>query len=106
LALTIFRGSSEVSPDLLSTLRRIDVSDDRIVPHFQEFARRIHAHGTVLMCQIGHMGRRTRWDAGNWLPAVAPSPVHEPEHRFFPKAMEDWDFTRILAHRGLLAYRG
>ena len=20
------------------------------------------------MCQISHMGRRTRWDAGNWLP--------------------------------------
>jgi len=105
LALTMFGGSSVVSPDLPSTFGQLDVSDDRIVPHFQEFARRIHSHGAALMCQISHMGRRTRWDAGNWLPAVAPSPVREPEHRSFPKAMEDWDFTRIVRDFGQAARR-
>jgi 2,4-dienoyl-CoA reductase-like NADH-dependent reductase (Old Yellow Enzyme family) len=105
LALTMFGGSSVVSPDLPSTFGHLDVSDDRIVPHFQEFARRIHSHGAALMCQITHMGRRTRWDAGNWLPAVAPSPVREPEHRSFPKAMEDWDFTRIIRDFGQAARR-
>jgi len=105
LALTMFGGSSVVSPDLPATFGQLDVSDDRIVPHFQEFARRIHGHGAALMCQISHMGRRTRWDAGNWLPAVAPSPVREPEHRSFPKAMEDWDFTRIIRDFGQAARR-
>ena len=57
------------------------------------------------MCQISHMGRRTRWDAGNWLVPVAPSPVREPEHRSFPKAMEDWDFARIIRDFGQAARR-
>jgi NADPH-dependent 2,4-dienoyl-CoA reductase/sulfur reductase-like enzyme len=29
---------------------------------------------------------------------VAPSPVREPAHRAFPKALEDWDIARILRH--------
>ena len=33
----------------------------------------IHGLGAALMCQISHMGRRTRWDAGDWLAPVAPS---------------------------------
>jgi len=105
IALTMFGGSSVVSPDCPGTFGQLDVSDDRIIPHFQEFARRIHGHGAALMCQISHMGRRTRFDAGNWLPPVAPSPVREPEHRSFPKAMEDWDFPRILRDFGQAARR-
>ena len=95
VSMTMFGGSSTVSPECPATFGQIDVSDDRVVDHFQTFAERIHRHGAALMCQISHMGRRTRWDTGDWLPSVAPSPVREPEHRSFPKTMEDWDFKRI-----------
>jgi len=32
----------------------------------------------------------------DWLPIVAPSPIPEPAHRAYPKAMEDWDIERIV----------
>ncbi len=94
--LVMFGGSSTVGLDCPATFGQIDVSDDRVVPHFQSFSERIHRHGAPLICQISHMGRRTRWDQGNWLPPIAPSSMREPEHRSFPKAMEDWDFERVI----------
>ena len=105
IALTMFGGSSVVSPDCPGTFGQLDVSEERIIPYFREFADRIHGHGAALMCQISHMGRRTRWDAGNWLPPVAPSAVREPEHRSFPKTMEDWDFARVIRDFGQAARR-
>ncbi len=105
LALTMFGGSSTVSPDCPATFGQLNVSEDRIIPYFQDFAERMHRHGAALMCQISHMGRRTRWDAGDWLAPVAPSPVREPEHRSFPKVMEDWDFRRIIEDFGAAARR-
>lgn len=97
LALTMFGGSSTVSPECPATFGQIDVSEDRIIPYFQQFSERVHAHGAALICQVAHMGRRTRWDSGPWLVPVAPSVVREPEHRSYPKAMEDWDFKRVRA---------
>lgn len=96
LGLTIFGGSSTVSPDCPATFGQIDVSDDRVVPYFEKFAGRIHDHGAAIMCQISHTGRRTRWDRGAWLPPISPSSIREPEHRSFPKAMEDWDIERVI----------
>ncbi|MBV9288835.1 MAG: NAD(P)-binding protein, partial [Hyphomicrobiales bacterium] len=43
-----------------------------------------------------HLGRRTSWSKGDWLPVIAPSAVREPAHRAFPKAMEDWDIARVV----------
>jgi 2,4-dienoyl-CoA reductase-like NADH-dependent reductase (Old Yellow Enzyme family) len=48
------------------------------------------------MIQLTHLGRRTRWDKGDWLPVVAPSHHREASHRSFPKKMEDWDIERII----------
>jgi 2,4-dienoyl-CoA reductase-like NADH-dependent reductase (Old Yellow Enzyme family) len=95
VAMTMFGGSSVVSPDCPATFGQLDVGEDRVIGYFEEFAERIHRHGAALMCQISHMGRRTRWDAGDWISPVAPSPIREPEHRSFPKTMEDWDFKRV-----------
>ena len=105
IGLTMFGGSSTVSPDCPATFGQLDASTDRIVPHFQKFADRVHEHGAALMCQITHMGRRTRWDSGNWLAPVSPSPIREPEHRSFPKVMEDWDFKRIIGDYASAALR-
>ena len=105
LAMTMFGGSSVVSPECPATFGQLDVSDDRILPYFKEFSERVHRQGAALMCQLSHMGRRTRWDAGDWLVPVAPSRVREPEHRSFPKEMEDWDFRRIIHDFGQAARR-
>lgn len=48
------------------------------------------------MIQLTHLGRRTRWDKGDWLPAVSPSHAREAAHRAFPKQLEDWDIARIV----------
>ena len=37
------------------------------------------------MIQITHLGRRTGWYKGDWLPVIAPCYVREPAHRAFPK---------------------
>ena len=105
IGMTMFGGSSTVSPDCPATFGQLDMSGDRIVPHLRQFSGRVHGHGAALMCQITHMGRRTRWDSGDWLPPVAPTALREPEHRSFPKEMEDWDMERIIHDFGQAARR-
>ena len=48
------------------------------------------------MIQLSHLGRRTRWDKGDWLPVVSSTHEREPAHRAFPKPAEDWDIDRII----------
>ncbi len=96
ISLTMFGGSSTISPDSPPSFGQLAVGEERIVPYFQQFAGRIHDYGAALMCQITHMGRRTRWDSGDWLPPVSASFVREPEHRTFPKQMEASDVERII----------
>ena len=97
LGLTMFGGSSIVSGDVTSIYGQIDVSNDRIIPHFQAFAARIHAYEAALMCQISHMGRRTAWDAGDWIAPIAPSAIRDPAHHAMPRAMEEEDIARVIA---------
>ena len=105
IGLTCFGGSSVVSPDCPAVFGQLDASNDRIVPYFKELTARVHRHGAVAFCQLSHMGRRARWDVGPFLTPVAPSLVREPEHRTFPKVMEDWDIRRIREDFGQAARR-
>lgn len=105
VGLTMFGGSSIVSADVTSIYGQIDVSSDRIIPHFRAFADRIHAHGAALMCQISHMGRRTAWDAGDWIAPIAPSAIRDPAHHAMPRAMEEEDIVRVLADYAAAARR-
>lgn len=96
IGLAMFGGSASVSLDSPYTpWSQLSVSDDSIIPFFQEFADRIHRHGAGLMCQLTHMGRRTRWDTEGWLPTMSASPMREPAHRSFPKEMEEFDIDRV-----------
>ncbi|MFO0997458.1 MAG: NADH:flavin oxidoreductase [Alphaproteobacteria bacterium] len=105
LGLDIFGGSSTIAIECPPTFGQLSVADDRVIPHLQKMAERIHRHGAATFCQISHSGRRTRWDQGQWLAPVAPSAIREPEHRPFPKEMEDWDFDRIRRDYGQAARR-
>jgi dimethylglycine catabolism A len=105
IGLTIFGGSSSVAIDSPGYMRQLYLGDDVIVPHFQNFAARVHRHGAALMCQITHIGRKIGWDNGHWLWPVGPSRLHEPLHRTFPKEMEDWDIKRTIKAYGRAALR-
>jgi 2,4-dienoyl-CoA reductase-like NADH-dependent reductase (Old Yellow Enzyme family) len=96
VGLVMFGGSSTIAPECPATFGQLCVDDDRIIPFFREFSDRIHRHGATTICQISHMGRRTRWDVGDWLAPISASPVWEPDHQAFPKEMEDWDFKRVI----------
>ena len=94
LALTMFGGSTAVSAD--SPFGHLDLSTERCIPAFRQFSERIHAHGCALICQISHLGRRSRPSTGNGLPLIAPSAVREPMHRGFVRAMEPHDMARVI----------
>ena len=77
IALSMFGGSSNVDRDSPNIFHQLNVGDDAIIPHLQEFSARMHAQGAALMCQITHLGRRGEPYASNWLPTIAPSPVRD-----------------------------
>lgn len=105
IAMTMFGGSSIISAEVSAIYNQIDVSTDAVIPHFQSFAARIHAHGTKLMCQISHMGRRTSGEDGDWIAPIAPSAIRDPAHHAVPRAMEIEDIDRIVVSYGAAAVR-
>src|SRR5690606_20181580 len=98
-------GSAVVAPDSPPAFGNLHLFDERIVPDLQALADAVHAHGAAVMCQITHLGRRTYWNRADWLPVLAPSPVREPAHRSFPKAMEEHDIRRVVRAYGAAARR-
>jgi 2,4-dienoyl-CoA reductase-like NADH-dependent reductase (Old Yellow Enzyme family)/thioredoxin reductase len=97
IALSMFGGSTNVAPDSPPIFGQLYAGDDDIIPWFQQLADRMHAHGTATMVQLTHLGRRTVWDDGDWLPTISASSVREPAHRSFPKEMEEADIRRVVA---------
>ncbi|NYT33504.1 NADH:flavin oxidoreductase [Rhizobium sp. WYCCWR 11128] len=96
VALTMTAGSAAVSRDSPPVFNNLLAYKDEIVPWIREMTDAVHEEGAAIMIQLTHLGRRTRWDKGDWLPVVAPSHQREASHRAFPKKMEDWDIERII----------
>lgn len=105
VALTMIGGSTNIAPDSPSVFGQLYAGDDSIVPWFECLTAGVHKHGAAVMCQITHMGRRTAWDDGHWLPVLAPSGIRERAHRAFPKAMEQEDIDRVIADFAAAARR-
>ncbi|SMF44998.1 2,4-dienoyl-CoA reductase [Xaviernesmea oryzae] len=97
IALTMTAGSAVVSSDSPPAFGNLHAYRDEIVPWLRRLADDCHEHGAAVMIQLTHLGRRTGWNKGDWLPVLAPSPLREPAHRAFPKEIEDWDIERIVA---------
>ena len=97
IALTMTAGSAAVSRDSPPVFNNVLVWKDEVVPWMKRLAGECHDHGAAVMIQLTHLGRRTRWDKGDWLPVVSPSLAREAAHRAFPKQIEDWDMSRILS---------
>lgn len=96
VALTMTAGSAAVSRDSPPVFNNLLAYKDEIVPWIREMTDAVHEDGAAIMIQLTHLGRRTRWDKGDWLPVVAPSHHREASHRAFPKKLEDWDIERII----------
>jgi 2,4-dienoyl-CoA reductase-like NADH-dependent reductase (Old Yellow Enzyme family)/thioredoxin reductase len=96
IALTMTAGSAAVSHDSPPVFNNVLAYKDEVVPWLKELTDACHEHGTAVMIQLTHLGRRTRWDKADWLPVVSPSHRREAAHRAFPKKLEDWDIARII----------
>ena len=96
VALTMTAGSAAVSKDSPPVFNNVLAYRDDVVPWIQNLTDACHEHGCAVMIQLTHLGRRTGWNKGNWLPSVSSSKHREPAHRAFPKLIEDWDIERII----------
>ncbi len=105
IALTMTAGSAVVSRDSPPSFGNLLAYKDEIVPWLRRLTEDCHEHGSAVMIQLTHLGRRTGWNRADWLPVLAPSPIREPAHRAFPKAAEDWDLDRIVADYAAAAQR-
>ncbi|ATN33259.1 N-methylproline demethylase [Rhizobium sp. ACO-34A] len=105
IALTMTAGSASVSRDSPPAFGNLLAWKDEIVPHLKRLADDCHGYGTAVMIQLTHLGRRTNWNKGDWLPVLSPSPIREPAHRHFPKEIEDWDIERIIEDYASAAQR-
>ena len=97
VALTMTAGSAAVSRDSPPVFNNILAYRDEVVPWIRRLTDACHEHGCAAMIQLTHLGRRTTWAKGDWLPSVSSSRHREPAHRAFPKLAEDWDIARIIA---------
>lgn len=95
LALTMTAGSAAVSKDSPPVFNNVLAYKDEVVRWMRELTDACHEHGAAIMIQLTHLGRRTHWNKGDWLPVVAPTHDREPAHRAFPKLVEEWDIERI-----------
>ena len=105
VALTMTAGSASVARDSPPAFNNVLAYKDEVVPWLAALADECHGHGCAVMIQLTHLGRRTRWDRGDWLPVVAPAHDREAAHRAFTKRIEDWDIARIVKDFGDAAER-
>ncbi len=96
VAMVMTAGSASVSRDSPPVFSNLLVWKDEVVPWMKQLTDDCHEAGAAVMIQLSHLGRRTRWDKGDWLPVPAAGPYREPSHRAFPKVAEDWDISRIV----------
>ncbi|MBY6136899.1 NADH:flavin oxidoreductase [Nocardioides marinus] len=97
VALAMTAGSAAVSKDSPPVFNNILAYRDEVVPWIKKLTDACHEHGCAVMIQLTHLGRRTNWNKGDWLPSVSSSKHREPAHKAFPKLAEDWDIERIIS---------
>ena len=97
VALAMTAGSAAVSRDSPPAFNNILAYKDEVVPWIRQLTDACHDHGCAVMIQLTHLGRRTGWAKGDWLPSISSSKHREPAHRSFPKLAEDWDIERVIA---------
>lgn len=105
IAMTMTAGSSVVSKDSPPSFDNIHAYKDEVVPWIKKLTNAIHDQDCKIMIQLTHLGRRTSWSKGDWLPSISSGKHREPAHKAFPKIAEGWDIERIIKEYGDAAER-
>ena len=105
IAMTMTAGSTVVSKDSPPSFDNIHAYKDEVVPWIKKLTEAIHDQDCKIMIQLTHLGRRTSWSKGDWLPSISSGKHREPAHKAFPKVAESWDIERIIKEYGDAAAR-
>ena len=105
IAMTMTAGSAVVSKDSPPSFDNIHAYKDEVVPWIKKLTNVIHDQDCAIMIQLTHLGRRTSWNKGDWLPSISSGKHREPAHKAFPKVAEKWDIQRIIKEYGDAAER-
>ena len=105
IAMTMTAGSAVVSKDSPPSFDNIHAYKDEVVPWIKKLTKVIHDQDCAIMIQLTHLGRRTTWNKGDWLPSISSGKHREPAHKAFPKVAEKWDIQRIIKEYGDAAER-
>jgi len=105
IAMTMTAGSAVVSKDSPPSFDNIHAYKDEVVPWIKKLTNAIHDQECAVMIQLTHLGRRTSWNKGDWLPSISSGKHREPAHKAFPKVVENWDIKRVIKEYGNAAER-
>lgn len=105
IAMTMTAGSAVVSKDSPPSFDNIHAYKDEVLPWIKKLTKVIHDQDCAIMIQLTHLGRRTTWNKGDWLPSISSGKHREPAHKAFPKVAEKWDIQRIIKEYGDAAER-
>lgn len=105
IGMSMIGGSAVVSQDSPGTFGNLNLSDDKVIPWLQKLADGLHTFDCAVVTQITHMGRRSSWAQGDWLPLIWSSCQREMAHRRFPKIAEEEDIARVINDYGQAARR-
>ena len=97
LGMAICGGSSPVSIDVpQGAWRPVNLTTDRVIEPLARLAEAMHRHGSKIMIQATHMGRRSAFAGDPWPHLVSPSGVREMMHRGNAKIIEIEEMRRIV----------
>ena len=97
LGMAICGGSSPVSIDVpQGAWRPVNLTTDRVIEPLSRLAEAMHRHGSKIMIQATHMGRRSAFASDPWPHLVSPSGVREMMHRGNAKIIEIEEMRRIV----------
>ena len=106
MGLAICGGSSPVSLDVpQGSWKPVNLTTDRVIEPLARLSEAVHRHGTKIMIQATHMGRRSAFAGDPWPHLVSPSGVREPVHRGNAKAIEKEEIKRIIGDFAAAARR-
>ena len=97
IGLVTLGGSAVVGRDSAPAFGNITMYKDEVVAPLARITESCHDHGSGVIIQLTHMGRRTDDHTSDWLPTVSSASMREPAHRSYPKAAEPWDLDRIVS---------
>lgn len=89
-------GSASVHPTSPALdWKAVELFDDRVIPHLQEFSDMVHSYGAKCISQMTHRGRRGRSDL-SWERLRGPSALKEPNHRENPGEISREELEEIV----------